>query len=272
MISYPVKGMAECKMRRRSTSSIVASNDGREIGPHAGTSEPSKQTSRRIGTLNEKPLHEALKQWYGLPDDEFEVPVGGFIVDIVRDGLLIEIQTRNFGAIRRKLEKLVGHHRVTLVYPIPCEKWIIKVEGDAGLPMSRRRSPKHGTFEQVFEELVSFPKLLDSPNFSIELLLVREEEVRRHDGHAGWRRGGWVTHERRLLKVLDRRTLNTAADLSAFIPAGLAEPFTASELAVTATISRRLAQKITYCLRQMGCIAPTGKRANSILYTRVKHK
>ena len=46
-----------------------------------------------IGLLNEKPLHASLKQWYARPGDRFEVAVGGFVIDIVRDDLLIEIQT-----------------------------------------------------------------------------------------------------------------------------------------------------------------------------------
>jgi hypothetical protein len=227
----------------------------------------------KIGTLNEKPLHEALKRWYAQPGDLFEVPVDGFYVDIVRGdrliegGLLIEIQTRNFSAIRRKLEKLLIKHSVRLVYPIPREKWITRID-DGNSPISRRRSPKHGGFEHIFEELIRVPELLNHPGFSIELLLIEEEEVRRYDGIRGWRRKGWVTEERRLLRVVDRRILNTPADAHDFIPATLPEPFSVTELATATNSSRRLAQKMVYCLRKMGCLAPAGKRANAILYAR----
>ena len=226
-----------------------------------------QQTSRRIGTLNEKPLHEALRQWYEQSNDRFEVPVDGFVVDIVRDDLLVEIQTRNFGAVKRKLEKLMVHHPVRLVYPIPREKWIIKLADDGTNQLSRRKSPKRGALEHVFDELVSLPKLLMNPNCSIELLLTQEEEVRRYDGTHGWRRRGWVTHERRLLRVLERRILKTPVDMYAFIPSTLAEPFTTSDLAIAIAKPRRLAQKMVYCLRLMGCITPVGKRSNAILYT-----
>ena len=50
-----------------------------------------------IGTLNEKPLHAALKDWCARPGDQFEVFVDGFVVDIVRGNLLIEIQTGKKG-------------------------------------------------------------------------------------------------------------------------------------------------------------------------------
>src|SRR6185503_20785886 len=79
-----------------------------------------------IGLLNEKPLHASLKQWYAQPGDQFEVPVDGFVIDIVRGSQLIEIQTRNLAAINSKLYKLTKSHQVRLIYPIVKEKWIVR--------------------------------------------------------------------------------------------------------------------------------------------------
>jgi hypothetical protein len=202
------------------------------------------KTSQGISTLNEKPLHEALKKWYAQPGDQFETPVEGSVIDIVRGDLLIEIQTRSFAAIRRKLEKLTANHPVRLVYPIPGEKWIIKPVENNTDPVSRRRSPKRGSFVHVFEELVSLPALLTNPNFSLDLLLIQEEEVRSYDADRCWRRRGWVTHERRLLKVMDRLILQAPADLRAFIPSTLSEPFSTADLAAAIAQPRRLAQKM----------------------------
>ncbi len=234
----------------------------------AGKSPREDNASRKIGTLNEKPLHEALKRWYAKPGDRFEVSVDGFIVDIVRGKLLIEIQTKNIGAMKRKLAKLLVHHRLRLIYPIASEKWIIRQAGDENATVSRRKSPKGGAFEDIFNELVSIPRLILHPHFSLELLLIQEEEVRRYDSTRGWRRRGWVTHERRLLKVVDHRTLKAAADMRVFIPETLPQPFTTSELADAISRSRRLARKMVYCLRIIGCVTPVGKRVNAILYRR----
>ncbi len=223
-----------------------------------------------IGTLNEKPLHDALKRWYSQPGDIFEVPLDGSVIDIVRGDLLIEIETKNFSSIKRKLEKLTTNHPVRLVYPIPQTKWITKLNLSDGepAPVSRRKSPRRGTFEDVFYELVRLPKLLRNPNFSLELLLIEEEEVRRFDGVRGWRRRGWATEERKLLRVVDRRVFNTPADMQAFIPVTLAEPFSVADLAAATGINRKLAGKMVYCLRAMGCITQTGKTGNAILYSR----
>jgi hypothetical protein len=180
----------------------------------------------------------------------------------------VEIQTRNFAAIKRKLAKLTVRHPVRLVYPIAQEKWIIRLaEGRHG-QFSRRKSPKRGAIEHVFEELVSFPELLLNPNFSIELLLIQEEEVRRYDATRKWRRKGWVTYQRQLLQVMEQRLFQVPADMGALVPSTLAEPFTTFDLALAIAKPRRLAQKMVYCLRLMGCITPTGKRGNAILYSR----
>ncbi len=227
-----------------------------------------QNSASQIGTLNESPLHAALKIWYAQPGDWFEVPVDGFVVDIVHGDLLVEIQTRNFAAIKRKLTTLADSHPVRLVYPIARDKWLVKLPQDGRGQLRRRKSPKHGAFENVFEELVSFPKLLSNPNFAVEVLLIQEEQVRRYDGKRRWRRGGWVTQERRLLQVLERRLFETPADMGALVPPDLAEPFTTANLAGAIGQRGRVAQKMAYCLREMGALAPVGKQGNAILYTR----
>ena len=260
--------MARVKAKETRHLSHGGHTESSEGESKTGISTPLWKTSHKISTMNEKPLHEALKQWYVQSGDMLEVPVDGSIIDIVRGDLLVEIQTRNFAAIKWKLEKLVAHHRVRLVYPIPSEKWIVKLTDQENSPVNRRKSPKRGAPEHVFDELVSLPKLLLNPNFSVELLLIHEEEVRRYDNTRARRRRGWVTYERRLLRVVGQRILEAPADMRTFVPSALAQPFTASDLATAMAIPRRLAQKMVYCLRLMGCIAPVGKRANSILYVR----
>lgn len=224
--------------------------------------------SHGINLFNEKPLHAALKAWYVQPGDQVEVTVDGYIIDIVRGDLLIEIQTSSFSSLKKKLAELVKHYPVRLVYPIEREKRIVRMPEKGTRVLGRRRSPKRGIPADVFEELVSFPELISNSNFSIELLLIRGEEVRRQDRRRGWRRKGWVIDERRLLKVLDRLVLETPADLAAFIPEDLLEPFTTSDLAHAVGRPRRLAQRMAYCLRVMSCITPAGKQGNAILYTR----
>ena len=232
------------------------------------TTEP-QTASHQISTLNEKPLHAALKDWYAEPGDRLEVGLEGYVIDIIREEVLIEIQTASFHSIKRKLIDLTARHPVRLVYPVAREKWIVKLAGDGPGQGSRRKSPKRGTVEDLFRELVSFPGLLAHPNFSLEVLLIQEDELRRYDGKRAWRRRGWVTDERRLLQVLERRVFETPADMGQLLPDSLADPFTTSDLAAAVGKPLRLAQRMAYCLREMGVISPEGKRRNAILYSRV---
>ena len=226
------------------------------------------QPATQISTYNEKPLHAALKAWCARPGDRFEVRVDGFIIDIVRDGLLIEIQTTSLASLKQKLFALVKDHQVRLVYPIAQEKWIVKLAEEGQSAPSRRKSPKRGKIEDLFRELVSFPKLMAHANFDLDVLLIQEEEVRHFDGTRAWRRRGWVTEERRLLQVVDKRRFSTPGDLGELLPPDLGEPFTTSELAKAIARPRRLAQRMAYCLREMGEIEAVGKQGNAILYAR----
>lgn len=239
------------------------------------------------GTANEKALHAALKAWYARPEDRCEVRVDGHIIDIVRGAilpepgeaapagenpgqplLLIEIQTRNFYAIKKKLLTLVEKYPVRLVYPVAQEKWIIKLAEDGQTVLSRRHSPKRGRTEDVFSELLRIPHLLEHPNFSLEVVLIHEEESRQFAWGKAWRRKGWVTVGRSLVKVLTQHTFQTPADLAALLPDDLPAEFTVSDLAKRG-LQRWLARRMVYCLKTAGVVQETGKKGRSRLYRRI---
>jgi hypothetical protein len=219
-----------------------------------------------IGTLREKPLHASLKRWYARPDDRLEVPVDGYVIDLVRGDLLIEVQTRGFSAMKQKATALLGlGHRLRIVHPIPIDRWIVKVDAD-GTVLSRRRSPKHGNPSDIFAELVSFPDLMAHPHLEVEVLLTIEEEHRRHTPNRSWRRKGWTIVERRLIEVVDTLLLRHIKDLTSLLPDDLPETFTTADIAERLGRPRRAAQQMAYCLRKVGAIVAVGKRGNAIEY------
>lgn len=226
----------------------------------------TKASKIMIGELNEGSLHAALKSWYSQPDDRLEVALDGYFIDIQRDQLLIEIQTGNFSQIRFKLYTLVKQYPLRLVFPIAAEKWILRLtEASQGKP-SRRKSPKRGSYFDIFNQLVSFPQLLLDNNFSLEVLLIQEEEIRRHEPGKAWRRRGWVVDDRRLLAVLESRRFESPGDLAALFPASMPETFTTREMAEAMQQPRRLAQQAAYCLRNMGTLEQVGKQGRAIQY------
>lgn len=218
-----------------------------------------------IGTLNEGALHAALKEWYRRPRDRAEEKVDGYVVDLVRGRLLIEIQTGNFTPLRRKLDALLRSHRVRLVAPVALSRRIVRVSDD-GEVLSSRRSPRQGRVEDVFARLVSFPGLLAHDRFELEVVLTQEDEVRMFRPGRAYRRRGWVVAGRSLTGVEGSVTIASPADAAALLPAGLPASFDTAELAAAAAIDRRLAQQMTYCLRLAGALESTGCRGRAALY------
>ena len=218
--------------------------------------------------MPETSLHSSIKDWYTLPGDRLEVKVGNFIIDIVRDDLLVEIQTRNFSAIKKKLKSLVRDHNVRLVYPIPKKKWIVRVAEPNGEVIGRRKSPRKGRLVDLFDELVWMPLLIREPSFTMEVLMIEEEEIRCKDGRGSWRKKGVSTKDRKLLDVFERAKFSEIEDFVRLLPHNLDLPFSNKSLAESAGLSIRQARRITYCLRRMGAIRKVGKRRNELLFDR----
>ncbi len=119
--------------------------------------------------------------------------------------------------------------------------------------------------EDLFSETVRIPRILAHSNFSLEVLMIREEEARRYDGGRKSRRRGWVIEERRLLEVVERRLFTEPESWLAFLPEGC-EPFTARQLAEAIGVRLALAQKMTYTLREAGLVQSMGRRGRASLY------
>jgi len=216
-----------------------------------------------VGTLNESPLHAALKALYLSPGDMTEQPVGDHIVDIRKPDRVIEVQTVGFGALKAKLPMLLDQVPVTLVYPVATNRTLVKVDG-GGVIVSRRLSPRHGSRLDLFSELVAVPRALCHQGLQIDVVLV-DDEVTLIPGRSR-RRRGWVSRGRRLLRVHETVTYRSVADLLAELPGDLPDPFTTADLAQRLRIPRARSQQLTYCLRHSGALTQAGKQGNAILY------
>lgn len=219
-----------------------------------------------IGLENESSLHSSIKLWYARPGDRIEVKVENSIVDILRGNTVIEIQTANFTAIRKKLYKLIKNHPVRLVFPVPAEKYILHTSPGDGHVIMRRKSPKKGTVYDIFNELIRVPAIINEDNFSLEVLLIKEEDIMRDDGKGSWRKRGSSTVDKKLTGIVKSFIFNSPQDFLNLIPSELDMPFTNKSLAKCVRIRNANAQKMTYCLRKMGIISETGKCGNQLLF------
>lgn len=220
-----------------------------------------------ININNEKSLHSSIKTWYAGPGDRLEVKLDKYIIDLVREDSLIEIQTKNFSAIGNKLRDLVKYNKVMLVHPIAIEKYIVTTESSDEV-ISRRKSPKKGKLTDLFDELVRIPDLIGEDNFVLEILMTKEEEIRCKDGKGSWRRKGISIKDRRLLEVIEKITFKEGKDFLRFLPEELPQNFTNKDLSKTLKITVYKARKITYCFRKMKLIKEVGKLKNELIFER----
>lgn len=215
--------------------------------------------------MREGPLHAAVKARLAQPGDRFEVPVGRFVIDLVRaDGELVEVQTGGFGPLGPKLDALLDEHRMRIVQPVAAERRIVRIDAN-GEVASIRRSPKRAKALELFDKLVTFPSLLSHPNLTIEVLLLHEDHVRAARPHT-LRGRTRDPGERRLVEVLDRVELHSPDDLLKLLPPLPREPFTTRELASLLGCGMVLAQRTAYCLRMNRLLEPAGKRGNAPLH------
>jgi hypothetical protein len=230
----------------------------------AGGRRAPWNSSPVIGELREGPLHRALKEWLARPGDRLEVPLEGYVIDLVRaDGELVEVQTGGFAPLRAKLDALLDRHRMRIVHPVPARRSVVRIDA-AGEVLSRRASPLRPTACAIFEGLVSFPTLLSHPHLSVEVLLCAEDHVRAPAPRRG-RRFTRDPGERRLVEVLERVSLGSPADLAALIALPDAV-FTTRELAAAMGAPLPLAQKAAHCLRALGVFEPAGMRGRAPLH------
>ena len=216
----------------------------------------------------ETSLHRQLKERYAEGDAPQEVKLGTYRIDVVHADQLVEIQHGSLAAIRDKIARLLRDHRVLIVKPILARKRILKLKRRGGKVVAERWSPKRGTPLDLFDELVFFTRVFPHDNLTLEVPLVEVEE-RRFPGHGRkrWRRPtDHQVEDVRLVDIQQTYRFQTALDLRQLLPLHLPQPFHTGHLAEQLNVRRWVAQRIAYCMREMGAATDVGKQGNTRLY------
>ena len=85
------------------------------------------------------------------------------------------------------------------------------------------------------------------------------DKYQHEDASLRRNRGGWRTHDRRLRHIRSRHRFDDVGDLAALIPEDLPSVFTTADLSGAAGTSRSRAQKMAYCLRDVGLFELVGR-------------
>lgn len=219
-----------------------------------------------IGTLAEKKLHIILKHFFEPNAINHEVKVGTYYVDILNDSGIIEIQTGNFQTLRKKLAYLLEISKVTIVYPIAFNKWLIWLNKETGEVTQKRKSPKTGTKYQIFYELYKIKQLLTHHNLKLEILLLNIDEYRYLNGWSIDKKRGSTRYERIPQAIIEQISINLSSDYFKLIPDNIPESFTSKSFQKASGLNLRNSQIAINALKSIGIIEQTGKDKNCIVY------
>lgn len=222
-----------------------------------------------IGTLKEKTIHAVLKNYYASDSSEQEQRIEGFVADIFTQGKIIEIQSRNFNTLRKKLETFLPLYNVTIVYPIPATKWLSWIDETTGEITSRRKSPKKGSIYAIIPELYRIKPFLGHPNLHFILTFIDVEEYRLLNGWNHTKKRGSTRHDGIPKNLVNEIYLDTPTDFTCFLPHTLPSYFTTKDLQKETKISQSIATTCLHILYHLGIIKRIGKQGKAYLYERV---
>ena len=248
---YPVADMEENRRYFGEIADLLLSREKEENG---------------FGTLQEKTIHEVIKDFYCYDHDFQEQRRGRYIADIAVDGEIWEIQTRAFDKLRGKLSAFLPKYHVTLIHPIPAVKKIYWLNQETGAITGGRCSPRKGSVYDIFGELYKIRPYLQNPNLSIHIFLMDMEEYKLLNGWSKDRKKGASRYDRLPGNLKDIVRLETVEDYHYFLPDGLPDTFTSLDLAKCAHIPRGTAQTCLLILRDLGIVELIGRKGRANLH------
>lgn len=225
-----------------------------------------RQGMNGIGTLSEKTVHSVLKSYYSPESINQEIKVGGFVADICNGHDIIEIQTRSFDRLRRKLEVFLSYYPVTIVYPVPYLKWLRWVNPQTGEISAPRKSPKTGTPYSIFPELYKIKSFLTVPNLSLHIVMINMEEYRYLDGWSQDGKKGSTRCDRIPTELVEEIHIGCLKDYRLLIPDSLSDNFTSKDFKKATGLTIWDAQTALNILNYLGLAERIGKKGNSYLY------
>ncbi len=250
-IRYPLDDMEENTRYFDEIADLLLSREKEENG---------------FGTLQEKTIHEVIKDFYCYDHDFQEQKRGRYIADIAIGDDIWEIQTRAFNKLRGILSAFLNEYHVTVIYPVAVEKKIYWLNQETGAITGGRRSPRKGSAYDIFWELYKIRPFPQNPNLSIHIFMMDMEEYKLLNGWSRDKKKGATRYDRLPGKLRDIVRLERRADYLYFLPDSLPEEFTSLDLAKCAHITRDTAQTCLLILRDLEIVELIGKKGRSNLH------
>ena len=223
-----------------------------------------------IGTLAEKSVHRVLKFYMEENESFHEQRLGDYIADIYNGEGIIEVQSRNFGALKRKVRAFRELASITLVCPLEKNRDIIWVDPDTGEIKERRRSNRHKSLYHIMDELIFIRQELKIPGIRILGLLLQVEDYRLLDGYGADQKKRATKLDRVPVRLMGKMEFKQNQDYRVLVPKGLPEEFLSKDYAAAAGVNARTAGRALAVLTDLGIVERVGQRGRANLYRETK--
>ena len=232
----------------------------------------SSPSSSGIGTLNEKSVHAVLKDYYGVFDDNKEVPLGSFEADIVGERGVIEIQTRSLWRLADKLKALLSACDVTVVFPLEAKKDILWTDPESGEVVTVGRSTRKMTAEWGIAELYDIRGSLGNERLHLRFPVLEVQEIRLLNGWSKDKKKGSQKCDKIPLKLLDELIIENTADASQYttlLRSELPDSFTVDEISKLYRLDKKRSGRFISVMKLVGAVQCVGKKGRKNLYERL---
>lgn len=217
------------------------------------------EKTNEIGTLSEKTVHAALKNYFG--NEEYqEIKVGSFYADVKVPEGIFEIQTRQFYTQKRKLEAFLPENRVCMVYPVKYGSVLHWIDPETGEISKGRKSPKTNMGYGIFHELYGIREYVGHENLSFCLLYYESDEYKYLNGYGRDRKIRAHRADGIPNRLVAEVNLCSPEDYLIFIPPELFEKeFGSAEFAGLSGTDKGTARMTLLMLRELGLVKIVGR-------------
>ena len=235
-----------------------------------------------IGTLGEKQMHAAIKQFIcpdcschevrldskkGDGNGEEKTKRRRFVADILKDGTVYEIQTGRLAPLHDKIAWVLENtdYNITVIHPIAETKWVNILDKNNEIE-KRYRSRAKGKISDMACELYSITDFVASPRFSLVMLLIEAEQYMKNTAKTSRPRPKFKKYELIPINLLSAAVFSSLDDYKYFIPDSLEGEFTVKQYSNESKIRGIDAYSAVHSLCSMGLLENCGKIGRAAAY------
>ena len=233
--------------------------------------ERRTQGEQGVGTLAEKWQHQIVKRYLSENPEDHEIRVCDarrFVSDVRIGDDAYEVQTGDFAPMAKKIAYYLESTdlTVTVVHPIPKDRWVSWVDPKTAEISPPRRSPRHGKASDILPRLYPLIPMLPHPRLKFRVLLLETHDFRLLSGRKKDPHRGGERYERIPISLIDDISLDSPTDFEQFLPKNLSSPFTVKEFSKATKLTGRDAYSAVRVLVALGLIEQAEKIGRSMVF------